>query len=145
MIGGGEQEEKISAFVDQAIQDRTIEDKIDLGLFINQSALAAQIGSVANSLRTVVLQASYLHHVFDNHGLGGVRKDRYPVVPDDLLMALMVLNEADQIEFNGTTRKNGNLLVKFTKEIAGIQHKVIAEVRPGKRNRNLAVYNYYKR
>ena len=103
------------------------------------------MGTVAHSLRAVALQASYLRHVFDHHGAGGLRKDRYPVVPDDLLLALTVINEADDIEFNGTTRRNGNLLVKFTKEIAGIQHKVIAEVRPGKRNRNLAVYNYYKR
>lgn len=50
-----------------------------------------------------------------------------------------------RIEYAGAKRANGNLLVKFVKEIEGVSHKVIAEVRPGKRNRNLAVYNYYKR
>jgi hypothetical protein len=136
---------EVRAFVARALRDRTAEAKLELGKFMNHTELAAQIGTAAHGLNTVVLQASYLRHAFDNHGPSGLRKDKHPLTEGDLALALAVINAADRIEFSGAKRTNGNWLVKFEKAMDGIVHKVIAEVRPGKRNRNLAVYNYYKR
>jgi hypothetical protein len=35
--------------------------------------------------------------------------------------------------------------VRFALTIKGVTYKVIGEIRPGRRNRNIAVYNFYKR
>jgi hypothetical protein len=131
-------------FYQDAIIDRSIEKKAVLGKLTNASAIAAAIGKVL-TLEEVILQASYLAHVHDYHGPDGYRKDTNPVVADDTPLALAVINGDISPQFTGELSCAEQPLVKFTMTIQGVTYKVIGEIRPGRRNRNVAVYNLYKR
>lgn len=136
--------EAAQKFYEDAIADRTVEKKAALGKLTNASAVAAAIGKDV-TLEEVILQASYLAHVHDYHGPGGYRKDANPVVAADIPLALTVINGDTAPQFTGELSCAEQPLVKFTMTIKGVTYKVIGEVRPGRRNRNVAVYNFYKR
>lgn len=96
-------------------------------------------------LEEVILQASYLAHVHDFHGQNGFRKDANPVIAEDIPLALTVINGDKSPQFTGELSCAELPLVRFTLIIKWVTYKVIGEVRPGRRNRNVAVYNFYKR
>ena len=132
------------AFYAAAIGDRRTDRKMPLGRLTNRAAVEQALGR-AVTVDEVVSQASYLHHVEDFHGISGIRKDRHPVVPEDLALAVAVINADPHPVFMGRVSHAGNPLVKFTHVINGVTYKVIGEVRAGKKNRNIAVFNLYKR
>lgn len=137
-------EEAAKKFYEDAVSSRTVDKKAPLGKLTNADAIAAAIGKDV-VLEEVILQASYLAHVHDFHGPGGFRKDANPVVPADIPLALAVINGDAAPQFTGELSCAEQPLVKFTMTIKGVTYKVIGEVRPGRRNRNVAVYNFYKR
>ncbi len=137
-------DEAAQQFYLDAITNRTIEKKASLGKLTNASVITAAIGQDV-VLEEVILQASYLAHVHDFHGPNGFRKDANPVISDDIPLVLTVINEDMSPQFTGEKSCAELPLVRFTMTIKGIVYKVIGEVRPGRRNRNVAVYNFYKR
>ena len=137
-------DEAAREFYLDAITNRSVEKKAPLGKLTNASAIAAAIGKDV-VLEEVILQASYLAHVHDFHGTNGFRKDANPIIADDIPLALSVINGDMSPQFTGELSCAELPLVRFTMTINGVVYKVIGEVRPGRRNRNVAVYNFYKR
>jgi len=128
----------------EAIADRSIEKKAALGKLTNSKTIEAILGK-SLVLEEVILQASYLAHVHDFHGPNGFRKDANPVTADDIPLALTVVNSDATPQFTGELSCAELPLVRFAMTIKGVTYKVIGEIRPGRRNRNVAVYNFYKR
>lgn len=133
----------VEAFADRAFIDRRVERKLPVGRLTNRAAIEQALGRSVD-VDEVILQASYLGHVADYHGVGGIRKDPNPVLAADLALAVQVINADPSPTFTGE-QNHGNPLVKFVQEIGGITYKVIGEIRAGKKNRNIAVFNLYKR
>lgn len=134
----------IILFYESAIANRELEAKKPIGRLENTEVISTVIGYTV-AVDELVLQASYLHHIHDYHGPDGVRHDRYPVLPEDIVKALDVVNGDLLPAYRGDKTHTGNPLIKYQLELGGIVYKVIAEVRAGKSNRNLALYNLYKR
>jgi hypothetical protein len=127
-----------------AIADRSIEKKAALGKLTNSKAIELVLGK-SLVLEEVILQASYLAHVHDFHGPNGFRKDANPVTADDIPLALTVINGDALPQFTGELSCAELPLVRFSMTIKEVTYKVIGEIRPGRRNRNIAIYNFYKR
>lgn len=132
-------------FYRQAMSDRNYEAKKPISAFTNNKALSVALGKESVNVDEIVLQASYLGHVNDYHAVGGIRKDAFPVTESDLSLLEYVINNDSAPEYTGKTTHTGNPLVKFSQTINGITYKVIGEIREGKKNRNIAVYNFYKK
>jgi len=136
--------DEAAEFYRAALMNRAIEGKLPLGKLTNLDAINAVLDR-AVLLDEVVVQASYLLHIHDYHGPGGIRQDTHPVTWADIALALRVIN-SDPAPVNiGKTSHAGNPLIRFEQRIGGVIYKVIGEIRPGKRNRNVAVFNLYKR
>lgn len=133
----------VEAFAATAWIERRVERKLPVGRLTNRAAIEQALGRSVD-VDEVILQASYLGHVADYHGVGGIRQDPNPVLAADLALAVQVINADPSPTFTGE-QNHGNPLVKFVQEIGGITYKVIGEIRAGKKNRNIAVFNIYKR
>lgn len=134
-----------SDFYRHSIANRNHEEKKPIAQFTNQSALASALGKNTVNVDEIILQASYIGHIHDNHASGGLRKDKNPVTESDLSFIESIVNGDKAPENKGRTTHTGNPLIKFSQTINGIEYKVIGEIREGKKNRNIAVYNFYKR
>jgi len=134
----------VAEFYARAIANRAFEAKRPIGRLDNADAISAALGREAD-IDEIVLQSSYLVHIHDYHAEGGIRNDAHPFVPKDLLLAVDIINGDANPVYSGKKSHAGNPLLKFSLVIDGVTYKVIGEIRVGRKNRNIAVFNLYKR
>lgn len=134
----------VAEFYERAINNRALKAKRPIGRLVSAGAISATLGREAD-IDEIVLQSSYLVHIHDYHAEGGIRNDAHPFMPEDLLLAVDVINNDANPVYSGKKSHTGNPLLKFSMVIDGITYKVIGEIRVGRKNRNVAVFNLYKR
>ncbi len=125
-----------SAFAAQVLENRAIRDSVAwLGFVADSAELQADTG---HDLRGYmgILPADVPRHVerAHSHDGGGQR----PVVASDYDRVWRVLNEADSVEPGHATGRGLDSIVAH-KEIDGDAYRAVFEVRPGRKNRTLAL------
>jgi hypothetical protein len=115
-------------------------DPLWLGFVENPEAIGAAVGVDVRGY-TVLLPADAVRHVENSHGWDG--GSQRPAMPDDYARVWDVLNEADSLRTGnpGAQRGSaeGNSRLVAIKAIGDETYKAVFEVRPGKRNRSLAL------
>jgi hypothetical protein len=125
-----------SEFAATVLADREIHSSVAwLGFVENAEALQA---ATTRDLRGFagILPADVPRHVERDHNRDG--GDQRPIRPGDYDLAWQVLTEADHLK-SGRTTVRGLEPVVATKVIAGETYRAVYEIRPGRKNRTLAL------
>lgn len=121
-------------FVSEVLADSTRTDPLWLGFVEKAADLNALVSNDVTGYM-VLLPAEAPRHVRDHHEWdGGTQR---PVTADDYRHMLSVLNDADSLKTGSV--EDGRERVVASKAIAKETFKAVFEVRPGKKNRSLAL------
>ena len=126
--------EQPADFVRAVIADKGRRDPLWLGFVEKPSELNALVESDVTGF-TVLLPADAPRHVQDHHAWdGGTQR---PATASDYQLIMDVLNTADSLKKGNA--ENGHKRVVASKVIGGETFRAVFEVRPGKKNRALAL------
>lgn len=123
-----------SAFVQEVLADSQRTDPLWLGFVENYSAINTIVSSDTKGYM-VLVPAEAPRHVRDHHGYDG--GSQRPATPIDYAQVLSVLTDADSLQKGNTER--GMERVVAEKMIGSELLHAVFEVRPGKKNRALAL------
>lgn len=125
-----------SAFAATVLEDRDIRNSVAwLGFVEDAASLEAAAGHDLRGFMGI-LPADAPRHIERAHGHDG--DGQRPVVAADYDRAWRVLNEADRVEPGHATAR-GLASIVAHKEIDGETYRAVFEIRPGKKNRTLAL------
>lgn len=122
-------------FVAQVLADKSIEYPLWLGFVENTAPVQAVTGQDVTGFMGL-LPAEAPRHVETRHEFDG--KGQRPPVPGDYGRVWHVLNAADKIDL-GDAGPRGEQRIVAWKNIGDELYRCVYEVRPGKRNRALAL------
>lgn len=127
--------EQVAEFARRVIEDRSAAEPLWLGFVENFAAVGAAAGKDVKGY-LVLLPADVPRHVENSHGFDG--GNQRPPTPQDYALVQQVLAEADSLRPGDLTAK-GLATVVAIKEIGGEVFRCVFDVRPGKKNRALAL------
>lgn len=122
-------------FARRVVADRSVTEPLWLGFVENFLAVSAAAGQDVKGY-LVLLPADVPRHVDASHAFDG--GSQRPATPADYALVWQVLAEADSLRPGELTSK-GLSTVVAVKEIAGEVFRCVFDVRPGKKNRALAL------
>lgn len=128
-------QEPVAEFVAGVLADRSRIDPLWLGFVENVEEVSEAAGLDVTGYM-VLLPAEAPRHVERSHGHDG--GGQRAATPEDFARIATVLAQADHVQQGHLTAKEMPAIV-VTKEIDGELYRAVFEVRPGKRNRALAL------
>lgn len=125
---------KPAEFVRAVLDDKDRRDPLWLGFVENPQNVGVLVGSDVTGY-LVLLPADAPRHIQEHHGWdGGTQR---PVMADDYLQIMRVLNDPDTLRKGTIDNENERLIA--SKLINGETFRAVFEVRAGKKNRALAL------
>jgi len=127
-----------ATFAAEVLADHTRTDQLWLG-FVENFAQVQDATQVDAKGYMVLLPADAPRHAEIVHGHdGGTQR---PAMPEDYLKVWSVLAEADRIKLSGEASMHGQPMIIVWKQIDDEMYRCVFEVRPGKKNRALALWS----
>lgn len=125
-------------FVREVLADRQRKDPLWLGFVENFEAVGAVTGQDVKGF-TVLLPAEAPRHIESTHGNdGGTQR---PPIPEDYSRVLDTLNAADSLRLGELVNKSQRVVAD--KQFGEETVRAVFEVRPGKKNRALALVTLF--
>ncbi len=128
-----------AAFVAKALADKQLVETLWMGFVEDPKRLSQVLGQDVTGY-LVTLPAEAARHVEASHGMDGGTQ-RAPA-PEDFNRLMEVLNGADSIKPGNATSSTGDPRVVVTKAIGAEEFRAVFELRPGKKNRALALLSF---
>jgi hypothetical protein len=127
-----------ATFAREVLVDKARIDPLWVG-FVENFAEVKTVTGVDAKGYMVLIPADAPRHVDTSHGHdGGTQR---PATPEDYAQVWRVLAEADRIKLSDTLSMHDQPMIVVWKEIGGEVFRAVFEVRPGKRNRALALWS----
>lgn len=127
-----------SVFATEVLADRVRTDPLWVGFVENFDAVE-RATNVDTKGFMVLIPAEAPRHVESSHGHDG--GDQRPAKAADYAQVWRVLAEADRIKLSGEKSSHGNAMIIAWKQVGEEVFRCVFEVRPGKKNRSLALWS----
>lgn len=127
-----------ATFAREVLADHARTDQLWLG-FVENFTQVFDATQIDTKGYMVMLPSEAPRHIESNHGHDG--GSQRPATPDDYTKVWQTLADADRMKLSDTTSIHGQPMIIAWKQIDGEMYRCVFEVRPGKKNRALALWS----